>query len=551
MCLAPAQCNLSCAKGVPDFKKCICITFDKCEDYNSVVDDFKAVTDTVAEAGQTTEEISGTTNEITKDIDDLTKYCRDNQDHLDHKYISDQISYIREKIVSLTLTVKSFTSNLTANSSCGGKVCTNGFLLRAKDCSCRCDIICGEGQIKNLGVCKCVEYAEGATIYELQDQISSLSKKIGLTVEDSEGVRKELETIYSFNREVDEFQKNMEHNFDELDLVQENTLIEELHKRFTTISDENAAHTAGLLGSCQPCTKHNSVLLDSCSCFHSPQTEIFYSIFKTFAMDEADIYGYKGKGDPTQLTEFITRDQEIRTLFEKLYEYFQSNSDSCNEQLVSEMIEEIKSKSTTLTTDFNSWSDAAAGHCTLDSCGSSQIKNLSHKACACVTIIDWDLLDDIEGEIDALENKIKGLNKIPISAKNTLLSNAELIKAGIPALRQYAVEFEKNLDVDYVQDRCTELNSWMSKLKIDVDYIQTNKTSKVCDATCPNKRWNYDPKKCECSCSVTHCEVPDHAIDYYNCLCVPVNSCTLTEDSCHADGGKILDYSGCACKTGV
>lgn len=129
-----------------------------------------------------------------------------------------------------------------------------------------------------------------------------------------------------------------------------------------------------------------------------------------------------------------------------------------------------------------------------------------------------------------------------------LFNLSDTIANGIADLLTYANEFQADLDVDYMQARIYELLGWIIKLESDVKSLSENSSMTVCDATCPNSLWNYNPDACSCTCDVKNCLIPDTVIDYFNCRCVPAGDCAKTKDSCFAQGEKILDYSACECK---
>lgn len=147
-----------------------------------------------------------------------------------------------------------------------------------------------------------------------------------------------------------------------------------------------------------------------------------------------------------------------------------------------------------------------------------------------------------------------------------------MTNSSFASLQQYVVNYAKNLDIGYVQNRYVYfylkkdyfiviirlyfilflstnlLLSFVNKLQADIAYLQSGATVTYCPKICPTISWTYSASDCSCSCSVSNCNAQTQAIDYWNCNCAAKTNCALTKASCAADSDKILDYSACQCK---
>ena len=122
------------------------------------------------------------------------------------------------------------------------------------------------------------------------------------------------------------------------------------------------------------------------------------------------------------------------------------------------------------------------------------------------------------------------------------------INGGIPDLRKYVSDYASRLDLNYTQSRTTELVNFYNQLVSDVNNIKNGNSQTSCNVNCPTN-WTLDTNACSCSCEVNACDGSTQSIDYYHCQCSANNGCTLTKDSCAADGNKLLDYTNCACNS--
>lgn len=534
-------------KGVPDFEKCICCEENGCDEYQKLKKELADIIKTLEAAGSTTDDIAKEIKYIEDELDKLEEYCKE----ANVQYISDSINYIKKKIAALTITVKNFTSNLSANTSCGDKVCKKNYILKLSDCSCNCDIDCSiyTGEVNNYGSCQCSAYSDAAILYNLyKKQIPTLIKKMSLTVNiDCQDLLKE---IYDFLEEVSAEKSNLENNFDTLDLEKESIIIKNLESELNEITKKcDDRISQGSNGCPTPCKGKNIIQTKSCKCYTSPNVVTYFEKLSIFVTIEYKIFTFKGKGSVTELAEFEKRANELRKLFYTVFDVF--FNESFDEATILALIEEIVKTTDDLVNDFNDWvsKNNVSSKCMLASCEKAdQIKNMNNKICLCVTIIDWDKLPGILDALPDLKAEIDDL-QVNEKAKNALLANYGLIKDGISELQKYVEEYAKNLDISYVQARCFELNTWYAKLIADVEFIKTAKeTTETCDAVCPNSRWVYNPDACSCSCDVKNCSAPDEQIDYYNCMCTANNGCTKTQAQCDNDDKKILDYTACICK---
>lgn len=412
-----------CSVGVPDLVRCQCITFPSCEDYNTVVDQLLNITNAIDDAGETTKNITDTVKECNKDIDELTKYCQDNQDNLDLKYISDRITYIKTKLIALTLTVKNFTSTLVANTSCKGKVCQYNYVLKKSDCSCTCTLACatGFGEVKNTKFCNCTKYADSSVIYNISSEIGGLIKKVQNNVANAPKVYAFILELYSIQSSISAEKSKLESKVHTLNLTSESVIIKKLETTYLTLKNNIDKYLGSGAGACKTACKSTATQVKDCTCCTTAQCASFQKAITSFVSIESKILTYS-KGNATQLAEFKKRTQVIRAQFQTLYETIYNNPGKYDTASIQKQYDAIVSAYTTLNTDFTNWLPVSVPStpCKL-ACSATQIQDL--KACACVTIIDWDKLTTVvEKGLPGLLTEINGL-QIDAANKKTLIDN--------------------------------------------------------------------------------------------------------------------------------
>lgn len=357
--------------------------------------------------------------------------------------------------------------------------------------------------------------------------------------------------IYNFSNSINQFRSNLENKFNSQNLTQQAIIIKQYQVDWSIIMTDFTTWTTSI-GTCKTTCKSNNVQVKNCSCYTTTQVTQYFSNITTFNTLEASILTYTGKGNASDLAQFKLDAFEIRKMFETFYYYLYNNYGNYDLTYISTLNSQTSAAIANLSNTWNAWKIAntpVSTACNLTSCpNANQVLNLGSGICACQTILDWDKLPGVLNSLATLNTTIKSLTKLPQTAINTLISNLNLIATGIPALQQYVITYQKNLDVSYTQLRCDELNAWYANLVAQVNYIQNSKALTVCDVTCPNIRWVYDPAVCSCTCNVNNCAIPTQKIDYFNCMCVNSTTCALTQSGCNANGGKILDYTNCVCK---
>lgn len=508
--------------------------------------DFKKITDSLKEEDSTTNEITVEIVLIENKIKELEGQCLEGKTSL----ISGSISFIQTKISSLTITVNEFTSNLKADTTCKGKICSNNYSLKMTDCGCYCFMNCPAGTIYNFQNCRCSAYNESATIYTIRSSIISYIKKMSSIVYENVFTQAIIYELHTFSEVVIEFTRQLENNFDRLDLVNQTSIIREIEVRYKNITkrcdDFLVSGSCPITNTFKGCDK--KIEMDNCTCYNTSQVAYFFETVTNFTTYEYKILSYTGRGNATEIQIFEQRAMEIRTLLKTVYDFFKN--ESYTEEMVITEIEETRKIVERFCFDwdeaYNRFNPSYA--CVIATCPeNNQIKNYNYLVCKCITIDDYDKLKTIMDEIDGLADEIRSLN-VNSKANETLFINLKKIKEEIPKLYKYVKDYSKNLDIIYVQLLTYELNSWYKKIKTDIAYFKEEKPTTICNVICPNDRWIYDSGDCSCTCNVSNCTSPIQNIDYYNCKCAADNRCAKTQAECTADGGKILDYFACQCK---
>lgn len=407
-----------CAKGIPDYLKCSCVEFPGDDELKEIIDQLKNITESLG--GQTNENITNAINETQKDIDDLNNYIQENQNNLNLTYISDTIIYIRIQVNSLTIIVKAFKSTLEANTNCPNS-CVNNYSLRESDCSCMCSINCNENQIYNWRYCQCVDYSEAAVLYSLDTEIEHMFIEVSYNTVNTTVVQDFLTRIYTLEDRLYDYIATLEYYVTEYNMTVQTQIIHHYKELITSITTEYYTWVV----STRPCTKacdlSYQLLIKDCSCFSSDEVDRYYSLLDIFVIVEYNIQRYGGFGSPTQLATFVVKAEDIRQLFQELYErFFNIHYVNTLDQILN-LLDEIDTLTTTLDNDFENWKsiNTPSTVCSI-SCSPTEIANL--KICECVNIIDWDKLIDVQIGLDKLDIDINNL-QIDAGKKKTLLDN--------------------------------------------------------------------------------------------------------------------------------
>ena len=392
-----------------------------CEEYNEVAALLKNVTDKISKAGQSTSEIDSTIKVLKARLADVAKYCLENELHVDPAYFSDTISYIRKAIVALTLEVNDFTSHLKPVIDCGFN-CTGNFVLDDTNCQCKCNMQCdSNNEIWNWGKCKCSQFQQAGIVYDLQYQITDLISRISTNVVSSEITKTYLLKLWHFYDQVGSDVNNLEQNFDNINLTEELRLIEERQTYLTTILTEYNDYVTSTTTCGKGCNQ-NFIQVKDCSCHTSSDVETYYSQLNRFVPIQNTILSYTGPGNNVEYQAFVSRTDEIRTLFQQLYEYYFNNKGSYDQSFIDALLKTITDKITSLINDWYDWYNInnPSWDCKLSCNNRTEVSD--YKACLCRPIIGWDVMQDIPLNISTVSNEINSLI-IDTKNKNTLLGN--------------------------------------------------------------------------------------------------------------------------------
>jgi len=284
------------------------------------------------------------------------------------------------------------------------------------------------------------------------------------------------------------------------------------------------------------------ILIRSCKCVTGIEIKDFFNISSIVTTLGRRISSYTG-GTSKGRGNYSTEVDKLKTRLFELQEYISINSPNCNWTFVSFTLNEILTVNTKISIDFDSYAEA----------------NKPPSAAACTKTCstqNFTKIPTIDLGLDNLEKIIKDLNgtvdaeyrEFVLSFWNRLVA----IRSGISSFRQYVIEWQYNMDIGFIDQRCSELYEWYVTLTSDLQRfrIQINDVSEYCATSCPNERFVYDAASCKCSCSLT-C-VSGSKFDLLNCRCLnktdPGYSCQLTNEGC-MQSSQILNYESCACQT--
>lgn len=459
------------------------------------------------------------------------------------KTISGFFEYVTAEIISVKILVEKLALDFTPNDSCK-RTCTKNLpQLRYSDCSCICPTECNAtaGFVFAAQTCECFYLQGYEIIIEIYKEFSTTYYKVIKSLYDTEKFYEILGKVLKYYFGISNFVEDLKNQWHTISNETKTSKIQSIISGEKGLKEIVNTYISG--GCASPCS--NRIRLSyNCSCYTSNAVQNFYKGFIDFIKIENKVLNYKF-GNKTDKNYFYNFIEKLREQASVLYNKIGNTLPDLEVQ--QKLVDEFTRNYTKLMTEWAVFNpntiQTTLPPCSI-ACTDDNVKNC--KSCQCFTVTGWKNLSTVfYKNIGNVLVEIKSLD-VNETVKTILTENANTVQKGIESVTNYTKESCNNLNEMKLQNSTAELIERYSTLVSDLEALKTSTSATVCNIShCPNDNWVFDKTACKCSCSVTSCDAENQAVDYFNCLCAPKNSCDKTQDQC---GENILDYTNCQCK---